>query len=126
MTPTATGSELKARQIDIWFANIDRPPSDIRHLEALLSPRGANRAKRFRFMRDRNRYVLRHGVLRTLLARYLNYGEPRQVDIRYESNGKPYLTVQRNKASLQFSDSHSDSYAAFAFCRYGRIGLDII
>jgi 4'-phosphopantetheinyl transferase len=124
MTTFATPSELKAGQIDIWFANIDRPPSDIRHFEAFLSPREASRAQRFRFMRYRNRYVVRHGVLRTLLARYLNC-EPRQVDIHYESNGKPHLAAQRNVASLQFSDSHSDTYAAFAFCRYSRIGVDI-
>jgi 4'-phosphopantetheinyl transferase len=124
MTPLETGSELKAGQIDIWFANIDRPPSDIRKFEAILSTREASRAQRFRFMRDRNRYVVRHGVLRTLLARYLNC-EPRQVDIRYESNGKPHLAAQMNEGSLQFSDSHSDAYAAFAFCRYSRIGVDI-
>jgi 4'-phosphopantetheinyl transferase len=124
MSPLASVSELKAEQIHIWFANIDRPPSDIRHFEALLSPREASRAQRFQFMRDRNGYVVRHGVLRTLLAGYLNC-EPRQVNILYESNGKPHLAAQRNEGSLQFSDSHSDTYAAFAFCRYSRIGVDI-
>ena len=124
MTTFATVSELKAGQIDIWFANVDRPPSDIRNFEALLSPREASRAQRFRFVRDRNRYVVRHGVLRTLLARYMDIG-PRQVDILCDANGKPYLAGRQNEGCLQFSDSHSDTYAAFAFCRYGRIGVDI-
>jgi 4'-phosphopantetheinyl transferase len=124
MTPFATVSELKAGQIDIWFANIDRPSSDIRNFEALLSPREASRAQRFRFMRDRNRYVVRHGILRTLLARYIDI-RPRQVDIQCDANGKPYLAGRQNEGCLQFSDSHSDTYAAFAFCRYSRIGVDI-
>jgi 4'-phosphopantetheinyl transferase len=124
MTPFATVSELTAGQIDIWFAEVDRPPSEIRNFEALLSPREASRAQRFRFMRDRNRYVVRHGVLRTLLARYMDI-RPRQVDIQCDANGKPYLAGRQNEGCLQFSDSHSDTYAAFAFCRYSRIGVDI-
>jgi 4'-phosphopantetheinyl transferase len=124
MTPYETGAEFKTGRIDIWFANVDRPTPDIRKFESLLSPREASRAQRFRSMRDRNRYVVRHGVLRMLLAKYMDI-EPRRVDIRCDLNGKPYLADWQNEGALQFSDSHSDTYAAFAFCRYNHIGVDI-
>jgi 4'-phosphopantetheinyl transferase len=115
---------LKEGQIDIWFANVDRPPSDLRKFEALLSPREASRAQRFRSVRDRNRYVVRHGLLRTLLARYLDIG-PRQVEIRCDPNGKPHLAGRHGEGPLHFSDSHSEACAAFAFCRYHCIGVDL-
>jgi 4'-phosphopantetheinyl transferase len=51
--------------------------------------------------------------------------EPRQVDIQRDANGKPHLAEWQNKNLFQFSDSHSDIYAAFAFCRYSRVGVDI-
>jgi 4'-phosphopantetheinyl transferase len=116
--------ELKHGQIDIWFATVDRPPSDIRGFEAALSREEAIRARRFKASRDRNRYVVRHGILRTLLARYIGC-ELHQVDIRCEPNGKPYLADQRNEGWLQFSSSHSETCAAFAFCRGNSVGVDI-
>ena len=40
-------------------------------------------------------------------------------------NGKPCLAGQEEKRSLQFSVSHSDAFAAYAFSTVGSIGVDI-
>jgi 4'-phosphopantetheinyl transferase len=110
--------------MDVWFFELDRPKSEIKELEALLSPEEAARAKRFRFIRDCNRYIVRHGMLRRLLAGYLDCG-PIHIDILCSSHGKPFLAGNDADGLLQFSLSSSRNYAAFAFGRGCSIGVDI-
>jgi 4'-phosphopantetheinyl transferase len=66
---------------------------------------------------------VQHGVLRKLLAGYMGC-EPRQVDIRTNTNGKPYLACP-DSAAIQFSVSHSDGLAVYALSRIDSIGVDI-
>lgn len=116
--------ELEHGRIDIWFAKIDWLPLDVEKLEAVLSTTELSRARRFRFMNDRNRYVVQQGVLRKLLAGYTGC-ESRQVDIRNNTNGKPYLAGQKNDAPIQYSVSHSDTFVMYAFSLIDSIGVDI-
>jgi 4'-phosphopantetheinyl transferase len=116
--------KLKRGRIDIWFVNIDRLVSNLQDFEAVLSPDETIRAQRFRFLRDRNRYVLQHGVLKKLLADHMGCG-PGQVDIRNNANGKPYLAGQKNDAPIQYSVSHSENFAVYAFSLTDSIGVDI-
>jgi 4'-phosphopantetheinyl transferase len=109
---------------DIWFFEVDRPVPEIEKFEAQLSQEEMIRSQRFRFLRDRNRYVIQHGVLRWLLAGYTGC-EPCHVDIHISADGKPYLAGGKGGASIHFSISHSDAVAAFAFSRTGSIGIDI-
>ena len=111
-------------RMDIWFSGVDRTAQEIEKIEALLSPEEVIRAQRFRFLRDRNRYIVHHGVLRLLLASYVGC-ESRQVDIRTSSDGKPYLAGCAGAAAIHFSISRSDAVAASAFSRIGSIGIDI-
>jgi 4'-phosphopantetheinyl transferase len=117
-------AELIPGKIHIWFACVDRSFLEIREFAAVLSPEETARAQRFRSDRDRERYIVQHGVLRSLLAGYLGCGA-RQVDIGSSAHGKPCLTGKDTEGSLQFSLSHSGAYAAFAFGRYNSIGVDI-
>jgi 4'-phosphopantetheinyl transferase len=97
---------------------------EVQEFAAALSPEETARAKRFRSDQDRDRYIVQHGVLRSLLAGYLDCG-PRQIDINTSAHGKPCLAGKDDEGSLQFSLSHSGTYAAFAFGRYNSIGVDI-
>ncbi len=47
----------------------------------------------FRFLRDANRYIVKHAALRLLLSGYVGC-EPQEVDIRANTGGKPYLVCQ--------------------------------
>lgn len=111
-------------KMDIWFLELDRSAPETKELEALLSPEEAARAQRFRFLRDRNRYVVQHGVLRLLLAGYVGCGSG-QVGVCTSANGKPYLADRNVRAGIHFSASRSDAVAAFAFSRIGSTGVDI-
>jgi 4'-phosphopantetheinyl transferase len=89
----------------------------------LLSPEETARAQRFRSAQDRERYIVQHGVLRSLLAGYVGCGS-RKVDILTSANGKPYLAGP-DRDAIHFSASQSDAFAAFAFSLIGSIGVDI-
>jgi 4'-phosphopantetheinyl transferase len=116
--------KLKQSQIAVWFACVDRPQPEVREFAVVISPEEAARAKRFRSALDRVRYIVQHGVLRSLLAGYLGCG-PRQADICSSVHGKPCLACEDGWGSKEFSLSHSGAYAAFAFGRYSSIGVDI-
>jgi 4'-phosphopantetheinyl transferase len=117
-------SGLDKGKIDIWFSRVDWPASEIKKIEVLLAPVEKTRAQRFRFLQDRNRYIVRHGVLQLLLAGYQSC-KPGQIDIRATVNGKPYLEGQQKRGGIHFNVSSSDTFTAIAFSRNGSIGIDI-
>ena len=87
----------------------------------LLSADERERAARFRFERDRGRYVSGRAALRLLLAARLAC-DPQELDFAYGPEGKPFLAGTR----LQFNASHSADVALFAFAEGVRaIGVDI-
>ncbi len=108
----------------MWYALIDRTQAEIGKFERSLSPEETDRARRFRKVSDRERYLVRQGILRGLLSQYLN-SDPSHVEIHRDVKGKPYLPAWMNPDNLQFSESDSDNMAAFAFCRSSRLGVDI-
>lgn len=111
-------------EIDIWIAQADRPEPEVRQYAAMLSDDEASRSSRFHAARDRNRYIVRHGILRWLLSAYLCC-EPPEVEIRIDSKGKPHAAGQPHELPLQFNISHSAGLAVFAFGRCAGIGVDI-
>ncbi len=74
----------------------------------------------FRFERDRRRYLVGRGLLRTLLGRYLDVA-PRKVQFCYAPAGKPYLVRQ----PLQFNLSHSGELLLIAVANGRALGIDV-
>ena len=106
--------------LHIWQVNLDRSEYELGVLSELLSIDEQGRAARFHFARDRERYVVGRGILRSILARYL--GQPAQELIfNYGSRGKPVLPG----APLQFNLAHSGGVAVIALSRDRPVGIDI-
>jgi len=82
------------------------------------------RAERFHFERDRKRFIVGRGVLRTILGRYLHI-EPNRVRFSYDLNGKPCLAKTPGDNTLRFNLAHSNELALYAFTRGREIGIDI-
>ncbi len=110
--------------IDIWMAQADRPEAEIRQCAGMLSDDEIDRSSRFRAARDRNRYIVRHGILRLLLSAYLRC-EPADVEIRTDPKGKPHVIDRASEPAMQFNVSHSAGLAVLAFGRCAGIGVDI-
>ncbi len=90
-----------------------------------LSPGEWARADRFRFPRDRRRYVVGRGTLRLRLAAYLGC-PPGSVGIVQDEFGKPCLAGQSGRSPLvAFNLSHSGDLALLAVGGGPALGVDI-
>jgi 4'-phosphopantetheinyl transferase len=90
----------------------------------VLSPDERSRAARFRFPRDRDRYVVARASLRHLLARYT--GErPERLRFATGPLGKPRLDSQPGGVRVEFNLSHSGAVALYAVAGGRRVGIDV-
>ncbi|HNC84230.1 MAG TPA: 4'-phosphopantetheinyl transferase superfamily protein [Nitrospira sp.] len=116
---------LDLTSVHVWFCELPRYADVQESFAALLSDEERTRAARFAFERDRQRFVLSHGVLRQLLARYthIKAGEIQFITGRH---GKPALAVPSVPSeNIQFSLSHSGEYALVAVARGREVGVDV-
>jgi 4'-phosphopantetheinyl transferase len=114
------GANLRTDEVHLWSDDLDVPAERLRYLETLLSGEERERAERFKFPRDRNRFIAGRGRLRELLGAYLRI-EPGDVSLVYGPFGKPALRGRE----LNFNLSHSGARVLFAFCRDTEIGVDV-
>ena len=111
----------------VWRVSILQPLATIQYLRSLLSRDEIARAERFRFEKDRYRFIITHGLLRILLARYLNSPFINASQLQFCSNayGKPSLDLDMQDRVLNFNLSHSHELILFAFTYVRQIGIDI-
>jgi 4'-phosphopantetheinyl transferase len=111
---------LNPAEIHVW-GMIAQPEADHPHFRALLSVQEADRAERFIFPRDRQRFVVSHGLLRTILARYAGKA-PQALSFSRRSGGKPCLD---GHGDLHFSLAHSGDAILIAVSLAGEVGVDV-
>ncbi|HXW54912.1 MAG TPA: 4'-phosphopantetheinyl transferase superfamily protein [Candidatus Cybelea sp.] len=119
--PAPADLRTAAGRVDIWRAQLSVAPAVLARLAAHLDQTERARAGRFVFERDANRFVVARGILRELVARYLERS-PAELEFEYGPRGKPVL---RAGAGLCFNVSHSHEMAAYAFARDRQLGIDI-
>jgi 4'-phosphopantetheinyl transferase len=115
-----TGYQLLEDELHVWHAMLDLDPAVVERLYSLLCADERERAARFRFERDRGRYIVGRGLLRKLLGRYLAL-EPEQLSFEYSSYQKPRLA----QPGPRFNISHSGPVALFAFTNIAEVGIDV-
>lgn len=114
--------ELGDRDLHIWSAKLHASDAAIAAFEKILSPEEADRCGRFHQAQHRRSYAVSHGVLRSLLGRYLGIS-PELVAFRYERAGKPVLAIPGTP--LAFNMSHSGDLAVYAFAKDCHLGIDV-
>jgi 4'-phosphopantetheinyl transferase len=107
-------------ELHVWQAKLDTAEEERSELALLLSADEHERAARFRFDRDRCRFVSGRGILRSILGCYLGCA-PNRLVFSYGLRGKPTLPG----TTLQFNLTHSDGLALLAVTRGGAVGIDI-
>ena len=119
-------SSVTSTEIDIWRIGLTRDPPSLSLLRATLSPDETERADRFVFPGDRDRFLGARGALREILGRYLRR-EPAQVAFGTTDYGKPFLGAASiaDSHGLRFNLSHSGDLALCAVTRGREIGVDI-
>jgi 4'-phosphopantetheinyl transferase len=115
---------LQAGIVHVWRVDLDRAGLSTDSSVAILSPDEAERAARFRFPRDRQRFVAGRVALRRLLGEYLGR-PPETLRFAYGPNGKPALARNLGDPDHAFNLANSDSWALIA-CTLGRpLGVDL-
>jgi 4'-phosphopantetheinyl transferase len=94
------------------------------NLQRALSSDELHRAARFRFQRDRQRFVVSRGLLRVILGRYLDTA-PGELCFRYGEHGKPFLDPAFDREGLCFNLSRSGGLALYAVARGREVGIDL-
>jgi 4'-phosphopantetheinyl transferase len=115
---------LPADEVHVWCALLGQPERRVCQLASTLAPDEQARAERYRLERDRDRFLVRRGILRHLLGRYLGR-EAKHVEICYGAYGRPSLAHGCGEGRLRFSLAHSGQMALFAFARGREVGIDI-
>ncbi len=115
---------LEENVIHIWRATLDLPSSGFQDLQRTLSIDEYARADRFRHHRDRNRFIVARGLLRVILASYLQR-DPSRLRFRYGPHGKPALNMKSTGEAPSFNLAHSDGIALYAVTRGRELGVDL-
>lgn len=119
-TGPADSLDLSSDQVDVWRARLDLPAEALEQLDGTLSKEEKDRAARFYFPADRDRFIASHGCLRDVLRRYLHC-EPGQLTFTADSYGKPAL----GDHDLEFNLTHSGDLALVAVTRGRKVGVDV-
>ncbi|MEW6067029.1 MAG: 4'-phosphopantetheinyl transferase superfamily protein [Nitrospirota bacterium] len=119
-----SGLPLSKKDIHIWRVALDSPVISVQKLKQTLSIDERIRAERFHFEKDRTYFIIRRGILRTLLGFYLGI-DSRKLQFCYGKYGKPALADISGKGTICFNISHSGGVALYAFTRDCEIGVDI-
>lgn len=112
---------LKANSINIGSSHTLLPPAKLRHCYSVLNNNEREQVARFTHIDLKNRYIQAHGLLRFLLADYLNC-KPESLVFKKTTQGKPYLS---DYPQLQFNISHSNDYLLIATAQDIAVGVDI-
>jgi len=114
---------LPAHTVHVWRADLGLEATYLRRLERNLSADERVRASRFRFARDRDRFIGARGLLREILALYLN-ASPGRLSFGYGAHGKPFLAGEEHSI-LRFNVSHSFDTLLLAIAHMREVGVDV-
>lgn len=103
---------------ELQSCSLDVTAGELARLGAVLSGDERARAARFRFERDRRRFIAARGLLRLLLGERLEVA-PASITFRYGRWGKPEVD------GVYFNVAHSEDLALFAFSASHPVGCDI-
>jgi 4'-phosphopantetheinyl transferase len=109
-------------EVHVWRATLAWPEAAAYRLEQCLAADERDQMERFRFEKDRRRYLLGRGLLRSLLGRYLDVS-PQALRFETTAAGKPHLASGQRQ--LQFNLAHSGEYVLIAIADGRAVGIDV-
>ena len=115
---------LAKDEIHIWLVDLENGETRLEAYADCLSSAERDSAARFKFARDRKRYLIAHGALRSILAMYLGV-DAAAIDFDSGPAGKPKLVRNFASSDVEFNLSHSGDVALIAVTRGEEIGVDV-
>jgi 4'-phosphopantetheinyl transferase len=111
-------------EVHVWYAELAEFRAQMGEYLGILADEEKSRAERLYLQRDRERFIIAHGILREILGLYLNRA-PNTLSFYNGSHGKPALEFQPGADGILFNISHSHGVALYAITRGRALGIDI-
>lgn len=122
-TPVSRPRSLRAGEVHVIRASLDLEPGELDRFRACLSPAELERVGSLGSV-DAGRTAAARGLLRTLLAGYLEV-DPGDVPLVTETGGKPTLDASHRSAPLHFNHARSGGLGIYAVTGAGPVGVDL-
>jgi 4'-phosphopantetheinyl transferase len=122
--PAPKDVTLADNEVHVWRAQLELSSSQVQRLRGILTDDELERANRFSFKIDRQRFITARGILRSILSHYITIS-PSHLRFYCNQYGKPFLAPEISSSPLDFNLSHSSSMALYAVTRHTEIGVDI-
>lgn len=116
--------QLNQDELHVWLANLEIASQQLGELERTLTADEIARADSFYFDRDRRGFTAARGILRAIVASYLET-TPAALRFSYTEFGKPRLEGSQNNRDLSFNLSHSGGLLLIAVAAARDVGVDI-
>lgn len=116
-------ASLAPGEVQVWHFGLDADAQTQAALARLLDDAERGQAQRFRFEEHRRRFIVRRGILRVILARYLR-AAPETLRFARGAAGKPAIAWPQ-ASPLTFSASSSAGFGAVAVADGRELGLDV-
>jgi len=112
-------SVMPAGEVQVWSIDLDQTAGD---LALLLSVDEADRAEEYTHTRDRNRFILARGAMRSILGQQLGISG---AAIRFEQgeHGKPYISEL--DSVIEFNLTHCQGHGLLAVSGDCAVGIDL-
>lgn len=122
--PAPERFKLGKTDLHVWQTSVNLPVRFVEVLESILSDAEMVRANRFVAYNDRQRFIVAHCFLRTILASYLH---SRPEDLQFQENpyGKPALLNCVGEERIHFNLSHSNDFVLVAINNRDEVGVDV-
>lgn len=115
---------LYIEDVEIVYFYIQDHLQELESLAENLNQDEKDRANSYYFTKDKNRYIICRGILRSIIAGKMGT-DPKDVRFFYNKYGKPEIDPSQNIGNLQFNVSHSGNYGIIAITAMNQIGIDI-
>lgn len=116
---------LSKNDVHVWRAALDNPSLPVQEFFQVLSDDERRKAERFCFDRDKKRFIVGRGVLRTIIGKYYLSIESSRLEFAYGSLGKPFLAKNFGDDRLRFNQADSHELALYAFTKDCEVGIDV-
>ncbi len=119
-TPNSHLNKYDNHGISLYKIELLQYQSAIEKFANILSDAERERANRYHFLKDKNRFIICRSLLKVLLAEYISLPVDSMI-LDIDPNKKPYLS---SHPTVFFNVSHSGDYALIGISNHP-IGIDI-
>lgn len=111
--------------IRVWYCDPESmdDQSQLSECYSMLSAEEQEKLERFKYRADRQRYLVTHAMLRTVLSRCTEMANEKLV-FSENAHGKPALVLDAGAPAIWFNITHTDGLCACVVSPVGDCGID--